>query len=70
MSAGKKVRLMSGDDMTIRGGVIAADRLAAKAGGDPKIEGLQDTRTSSTNQRSMSYSLRAVVDACSAKASG
>ncbi|WP_366930411.1 hemagglutinin repeat-containing protein [uncultured Variovorax sp.] len=59
VSAGNRVSLASGGDTTIRGGVIEADRVTAKVGGDLKIESLQYTRTSSTNQRSMSHSRRA-----------
>ncbi|WP_454907450.1 hemagglutinin repeat-containing protein [Variovorax gossypii] len=77
VSAGNKVNLASGGDMTIKGGVIEADRVAAKVGGDLKIESLQDTGTSASTQQSLGGSLSvgvgvwsAGVSASSAKASG
>ncbi|WP_422085359.1 hemagglutinin repeat-containing protein [Variovorax sp.] len=77
VSAGNKVSLASGGDMTIKGGVIEADRVAAKVGGDLKIESLQDTGTSASTQQSLGGSLSlgvgvwsAGVSASSAKASG
>jgi filamentous hemagglutinin len=77
VSAGKKVNLVSGGDTTIKGGVIEADRVAAKVGGDLKIESLQDTSTSTSKQQSVGGSLSVGfgvwsvgVSASSAKASG
>jgi filamentous hemagglutinin len=77
VSAGNKVNLASGGDMTIKGGVIEADRVAAKVGGDLKIESLQDTGTSASTQQSLGGSLSvgvgvwsAGVSASSAKAGG
>ncbi|MDM0007814.1 hemagglutinin repeat-containing protein [Variovorax sp. J22G73] len=77
VSAGKAANLASGGDMTIRGGVIEADRVTAKVGGDLKIESLQDTSTSTSKQQSVGGSLSvgygvwsASVNASSAKASG
>jgi filamentous hemagglutinin len=77
VSAGNKVSLASGGDMTIRGGVIEADRVAAKVGGDLKIESLQDTGTSASTQQSLGGSLSvgvgvwsAGVSASSARAGG
>jgi filamentous hemagglutinin len=77
VSAGNRVSLASGGDTTIRGGVIEADRVAAKVGGDLKIESLQDTSTSSSKQQSVGGSLSVGVgvwsvgvSASSAKAGG
>ncbi|WP_295978316.1 hemagglutinin repeat-containing protein [uncultured Variovorax sp.] len=77
VSAGNKVSLASGGDTTIKGGVIEADRVAAKVGGDLKIESLQDTGTSASKQQSLGGSLSVGigvwsvgVSASSAKAGG
>ena len=77
VSAGNRVSLASGGDTTIRGGVIEADRVSAKVGGDLKIESLQDTSTSSSRQQSVGGSLSVGVgvwsvgvSASSAKAGG
>lgn len=77
LSAGNKVNLASGGDMAIKGGVIEADRVTAKVGGDLKIESLQDTGTSASKQQSLGGSLSVGVgvwsvgvSASSAKASG
>jgi len=77
ISAGKTVSTASGGDTTIRGGVIAADRVSADVGGDLKIESVQDTSKSESKQQSVGGSLSVGfgvwsvgVSASSAKAGG
>jgi filamentous hemagglutinin len=47
---GRQVTLSSGGDTTLRGAVVAADKVKADVGGDLLIESLQDTSTFTSRQ--------------------
>ncbi|MFS2094924.1 hemagglutinin repeat-containing protein [Pseudomonas sp. Pseusp11] len=52
IKGGKSVNLESGGDTNIKGGVVSADQVKVKVGGDLNIESLQDTSTYTSKQSS------------------
>ncbi len=52
IKGGKSVNLESGGDTNIKGGVVSADLVKVKVGGDLNIESLQDTSTYTSKQSS------------------
>lgn len=52
IKGGNSVRLESGSDTTIKGGVVSAEQVKVKVGGDLNIESLQDTSTYTSRQMS------------------
>ncbi|WP_183132047.1 hemagglutinin repeat-containing protein, partial [Pseudomonas syringae group genomosp. 3] len=54
LTAGNQASLISGEDTSIRGAVVAAEKVNAEVGGNLNIESLQDTSTFTSDQKSMS----------------
>ncbi|MGZ7460244.1 hemagglutinin repeat-containing protein [Pseudomonas sp. Ma2-10] len=52
IKGGKSVNLESGGDTNIKGGVVSADQVKVKVGGDLNIESRQDTSTYTSKQES------------------
>ena len=52
IKGGDSVRLESGRDTNIKGGVVSAEQVKVKVGGDLNIESLQDTSTYTSKQQS------------------
>ncbi|SEN62644.1 hemagglutinin repeat-containing protein [Pseudomonas sp. NFACC39-1] len=52
IKGGNSVRLESGGDTNIKGGVVSAEQVKVKVGGDLNIESLQDTSTYTSKQQS------------------
>ena len=52
IKSGNSVKLESGGDTNIKGGVVSADQVKVKVGGDLNIESLQDTSTYTSKQSS------------------
>ncbi|WP_240160497.1 hemagglutinin repeat-containing protein [Pseudomonas bharatica] len=52
IKGGNSVKLESGGDTTIKGGVVSADQVKVRVGGDLNIESLQDTSTYTSRQMS------------------
>ncbi|MDI6748509.1 MAG: hemagglutinin repeat-containing protein, partial [Rhodocyclaceae bacterium] len=57
VGAGGTATLASGGDTALRGATVAAQRILAEAGGDLKIESLQDTSTYDSQQKSLGGSI-------------
>ena len=52
IKGGNSVKLESGGDTNIKGGVVSADQVKVKVGGDLNVESLQDTSTYTSKQSS------------------
>ncbi|MBQ9725523.1 MAG: hemagglutinin repeat-containing protein, partial [Neisseriaceae bacterium] len=57
ISAGENVHIRSGNDTTIKGAVVSADRVTGKIGGDLHIESLQDTSVGNSKQENFGVSV-------------
>ncbi len=61
VNAGNNVKVNSGGDTTLKGGVIAADNVQANVGGNLNIESLQDSSTYTSKQVSAGVNLSLCV---------
>ncbi|TWC49163.1 filamentous hemagglutinin [Pseudomonas sp. SJZ080] len=61
IKGGNSVKLESGGDTNIKGGVVSADQVKVKVGGDLNIESLQDTSTYTSKQMSANVGVNICV---------
>ena len=61
IKGGNSVKLESGGDTTLKGGVVSAEQVKVKVGGDLNIESLQDTSTYTSRQMSASVGVNICV---------